>query len=79
MLGGGDGASHHYALVSKGREPRVLRTKEVGIEVLPGDCFEIRSACGGGWGPPEQRSQEARARDLAQGLTTTDTTTERVS
>lgn len=79
MLGGSDGAPHHYALVSKGREPRVLRTKEVGIEVLPGDCFEIRSAGGGGWGPADQRSQEARARDLAQGLTTIDTTTERVS
>jgi N-methylhydantoinase B len=70
MLGGKDGAPHRYSLISEGREPRLLRTKEVGIEVLPGDCFEIRSAGGGGWGPSDQRSQQARARDLAQGLTT---------
>ena len=32
MLGGEDGEPHHYRLLSEGREPRVLRTKEVGIE-----------------------------------------------
>jgi N-methylhydantoinase B len=79
MLGGSDGQPHHYSLISEGRAPRVLRTKEVGIEVLPGDCFEIRSSGGGGWGPPDQRSQRARARDAAQGLTTTDAKTEQVS
>jgi N-methylhydantoinase B len=46
----------------------VLRTKEVGIEVRPGDCFEVRSGGGGGWGPPEKRAAEARERDRAQGL-----------
>jgi N-methylhydantoinase B len=70
MLGGSDGLPHQYTLVSQGREPRVLRTKEVGIEVLPGDCFEVRSSGGGGWGPPGQRSAEAREADLMQGLTT---------
>lgn len=70
MLGGSDGAPHHYALISQDRPPRVLRTKEVGIEVLPGDCFEVRSSGGGGWGPPEKRSKPARDRDLVQGLTT---------
>ena len=25
---------------------RVLRTKEVGIDILPGDCLEVRSAGG---------------------------------
>jgi len=45
-----------------------LRTKEVGIELLPGDCLEIRSSGGGGWGPPERRSALARQRDLEQGL-----------
>jgi N-methylhydantoinase B len=79
MLGGRDGSPHHYTLISSGREPRVLRTKEVGIEVLPGDCFVIRSAGGGGWGPPDQRSPQARERDLAQGLTTTEATIEQVS
>jgi N-methylhydantoinase B len=70
LLGGKDGAPHHYRLVSAGRPPRVLRTKEVGIEILPGDCIEIRSAGGGGWGPPAKRSQQARERDRAQGLVT---------
>ena len=60
MLGGEDGKPHHYRLLSEGREPRVLRTKEVGIELRPGDCLEIRSSGGGGWGPPDKRSAEAR-------------------
>ncbi|MDA9530552.1 hydantoinase B/oxoprolinase family protein [Bradyrhizobium sp. CCBAU 25338] len=74
MLGGSDGLPHQYTLVSQGRAPRVLRTKEVGIEVLPGDCFEVRSSGGGGWGPPGQRSVQAREADLMQGLTTKLTT-----
>jgi N-methylhydantoinase B len=69
MLGGEDGKPHHYRLLSEGREPRVLRTKEVGIELRPGDCLEIRSSGGGGWGPPEKRSAEARRHDREQGLT----------
>ncbi|MHC2384707.1 hydantoinase B/oxoprolinase family protein [Bradyrhizobium liaoningense] len=74
MLGGRDGLPHQYTLVSQGRAPRVLRTKEVGIEVLPGDCFEVRSSGGGGWGPPGQRSAQAREADLMKGLTTKLTT-----
>lgn len=74
MLGGSDGLPHQYTLVSQGRAPRVLRTKEVGIEVRPGDCFEVRSSGGGGWGPPGQRSAQAREADLMQGLTTKLTT-----
>src|ERR1700710_1383380 len=69
MLGGEDGEPHHYRLLSEGREPRVLRTKEVGIELRPGDCLEIRSSGGGGWGPPSKRTAEARRRDVEQGLT----------
>ncbi len=68
---------HHYRLLSEGREPRVLRTKEVGIELRPGDCLEIRSSGGGGWGPPEKRSAEARRHDREQGLT--DASVERAS
>lgn len=76
MLGGKDGAPHHYRLVSAGRPPRVLRTKEVGIEIHPGDCLEVRSAGGGGWGPPERRTQQARQRDEVQGLVTSGATAE---
>ncbi|WP_271627648.1 hydantoinase B/oxoprolinase family protein [Bradyrhizobium sp. CCBAU 11445] len=78
MLGGRDGAPHHYRLVPAGRPPRVLQTKEVGIEICPGDCLEVRSAGGGGWGPPELRTQQARQRDEVQGFVTPSTTTEMV-
>jgi N-methylhydantoinase B len=70
ILGGKDGKPHHYQLVSPGRPVRVLRTKEAGIEIRPGDCLEVRSAGGGGYGPPERRSAEARARDLAHEFVT---------
>jgi len=70
MLGGSDSKPHRYRLLSKDRPPRELRTKEVGIEIHPGDCLEIRSAGGGGWGPPEQRTAEARERDRKAGLVT---------
>ncbi|MGY3473307.1 hydantoinase B/oxoprolinase family protein [Bradyrhizobium ottawaense] len=76
MLGGKDGAPHHYRLLSAGRPPRVLRTKEVGIEIHPGDCLEVRSSGGGGWGPPERRTQQARQRDEVRGLVNPGTTTE---
>ncbi|NYG45301.1 N-methylhydantoinase B [Bradyrhizobium sp. IAR9] len=76
LLGGKDGAPHHYRLVSAGRPPRVLRTKEVGIEIHPGDCLEVRSSGGGGWGPAERRTQQARQRDVVQGLVNSGTTTE---
>jgi N-methylhydantoinase B len=77
MLGGQDGATHQYRLLSEGREPRVLRTKEVGIEIRPGDCLEIRSSGGGGWGPPSKRSPAAREQDREQGLVGPDATTGR--
>jgi N-methylhydantoinase B len=70
MLGGEDGATHRYRLLSEGREPRVLRTKETGIEIRPGDCLEVRSSGGGGWGPPEKRSAAAREHDRDEGLVT---------
>ena len=70
LLGGEDSKPHRYRLLSEHRPPRELRTKEVGIEIHPGDCLEIRSAGGGGWGPPEKRAAEARERDRAAGLVT---------
>jgi N-methylhydantoinase B len=68
MLGGEDGVPHDYRLISANRAPRMLRTKEVGIEILPGDCLEIRSSGGGGWGAPARRSPYRRQRDSEQGL-----------
>jgi len=68
MLGGEDGAPHAYRLLSEGSPPRVLKTKEIGIKIQPGDVLEIRSGGGGGWGPAEKRSIEARRKDLQAGM-----------
>jgi N-methylhydantoinase B len=69
LFRGRDGAVHRYRLLSRGRT-RVLRTKEVGIPVLPGDVFLIESSGGGGYGPPSRRGDAARAADLANGFVT---------
>ncbi|CAL8980006.1 Acetophenone carboxylase delta subunit [Rhodoplanes serenus] len=68
LHGGEDGAPHDYRLVSAGRPPRVLKTKEAGIVLAPGDVLEIRSGGGGGWGPPAERTAAAQRRDVEQGL-----------
>src|SRR5213080_4279034 len=68
ILGGRDGLPHRYRLLSRGRAPRVLKTKEVGIPVRPGDVFFVESAGGGGWGPPAKRRREARAADVDNGF-----------
>ena len=60
MLGGKDGLPHRYVLHSEGRQQRVLKTKEVGIEVRPGDVFRVESGGGGGWGDPAKRDRAAR-------------------
>ncbi|TDH60947.1 hydantoinase B/oxoprolinase family protein [Dankookia rubra] len=67
MRGGRDGRPHHYRLRHADGTERVLRTKEVGIPVRPGDRLLVEAAGGGGWGPPEARAPEARARDAAEG------------
>jgi N-methylhydantoinase B len=69
LFGGRDGAVHRYRLVSR-RRTRVLRTKEVGIPVMPGDVFLIESSGGGGYGPPAKRDPAARAADRDNGFVT---------
>jgi N-methylhydantoinase B len=69
MAGGQGGQPHRYRLRSNGKI-RVLRTKEVGIPVAPGDVFLVESGGGGGWGDPRKRSEQARAADLANGFVT---------
>ncbi|MFI4987591.1 MAG: hypothetical protein ACHQF3_09125, partial [Alphaproteobacteria bacterium] len=59
---------HTYVLRSKGRPPRVLKTKETGIVIRPGDVIAVHSAGGGGWGAPRARSAAARARDRLLGF-----------
>jgi N-methylhydantoinase B len=70
MLGGEDGFPHDYRLISKGKDERILKTKEVGVVISPGDVLQVHSGGGGGWGDPRKRSADAQARDLEQGLIT---------
>jgi N-methylhydantoinase B len=68
ILGGGDGAPHHYVLRSAGKRPRAIKTKEVGIAVAPGDVFLVQSGGGGGWGDPAKRLQAAHDSDRKNGF-----------
>lgn len=68
ILGGENGQPHRYTLHSQGREPRAIKTKEVGLPIRPGDVFVIESGGGGGWGPPAHRDHEARADDRLNGF-----------
>jgi N-methylhydantoinase B len=52
VLGGKDGAPHFYELARSDGSTRILKTKEVGIRVEPGDVLEVHSGGGGGWGEP---------------------------
>ena len=70
MIGGADSAPHHYTLRSKRRAPRVLKTKEEGIQVRAGDSFYVQSAGGGGWGDSKKRDPVARAQDQRNGIIT---------
>jgi N-methylhydantoinase B len=70
ILGGKDGMPHCYMLRSKVGPPRLIKTKEVGIVIQPGDEFLIQSGGGGGWGDPVRRSPLARAQDTKLGLVT---------
>jgi N-methylhydantoinase B len=69
LLGGDDGTTHKYLLVS-GKKTRVLKTKEVGVPIMPGDKFLIWSSGGGGYGDPSEREANAIAEDVANGVIT---------
>ncbi|MBT4167177.1 MAG: hydantoinase B/oxoprolinase family protein, partial [Rhodospirillaceae bacterium] len=70
LLGGQDGAPHRYLMRAPGRRAKVLSTKEEGINVPAGTIFEVHSAGGGGWGPPEERDEAARDYDRKNGYVT---------
>ena len=69
LAGGKDGLPHRYRLKS-GKRLRVLKTKEVGIPIAPGDVFLVESGGGGGWGNPRRRTREARDADFQDGFVT---------
>ena len=72
LLGGTDGAVHDYRLLRQGDAARVLKTKETGIILQPGDVLDIRSGGGGGWGDPARRDPADRARDARDGFSESD-------
>ena len=61
LLGGKDGLPHRYRLLSK-KNVRVVKTKEVGIPVMPGDVFFVESSGGGGYGDPKKRDPRRAGR-----------------
>jgi N-methylhydantoinase B len=67
ICGGQDGAPHHYVLKHADGGDRVLKTKEVGIPVQPGDRLHVRAGGGGGWGDPARREPNLRERDVREG------------
>ncbi|MBM3947905.1 MAG: hypothetical protein FJ312_01435 [SAR202 cluster bacterium] len=62
QLGAGPGKPHRYSIISDGKE-RVLRSKQAGVVVKPGDIIRCLSAGGGGFGDPRKRSRPDRQRD----------------
>ena len=62
VLGGEPGLPHRYSIVSGGVET-VLRTKQAGVVVKPGDRIVALSSGGGGYGDPALRSPESEAWD----------------
>ena len=66
VLGGEPGLPHRYSIVSGGAET-VLRTKQTGVVVKPGDCIVALSSGGGGYGDPSRRSSDATDWDSRNG------------
>ena len=66
VLGGEPGLPHRYSIVSDDAES-VLRTKQTGVVVKPGDRIVALSSGGGGYGDPSLRSNESVAWDRRNG------------
>ena len=66
VLGGEPGLPHIYSVVSGGVQT-VLRTKQTGVVVKPGDRIVALSSGGGGYGAPVLRSPESTAWDQRNG------------
>ncbi|BDE07814.1 5-oxoprolinase [Vulcanimicrobium alpinum] len=62
--GGGDGATGAHVLVGRDGSTRDLPAK-TSVAMQPGDAIIVRTAGGGGYGDPQRRDPEARARDAA--------------
>jgi N-methylhydantoinase B len=62
LFGGQPGKPHIYKLISEQGE-RVLRSKETGVQIKPGDRIVCLSAGGGGYGEPADRPPAKREWD----------------
>ena len=69
LLGGKPGMPHIYKLISEESE-RILRSKEAGLVLNPGDRIVVLSAGGGGYGEPHDRPLSQREWDLKNGYYT---------
>ena len=69
LFGGMPGLPHTYKILSNGTE-RVLKSKETGVPVKPGDRIICLSSGGGGFGDARQRSPAQREWDLKNGYVT---------
>lgn len=69
LFGGHPGKPHRYSIIVDGQE-RVLRSKETGVIVKPGDRILCLSAGGGGYGDPKNRPQAKREWDRKNGYCT---------
>ncbi len=69
-FGGQAGRVAEYVHVRDGEETR-LGSKST-IDLVPGDVISVRSAGGGGYGPPEEREPERVLRDVLEGKVSSD-------
>jgi len=68
IAGGMPAAPNRFSYQNGGRwQVPPLGSKMVGIKLVRGERVRIESPGGGGYGPPEERSPQARARDVALG------------
>lgn len=65
IAGGGEALGTEYSLIS-GKEKRPVRTKSMG-SAKTGDVLSIRTAGGGGYGDPKERSRENIKKDIEDG------------
>jgi N-methylhydantoinase B len=64
--GGADGTTGAHTIVRDGTTTRLPAKTSLRLEA--GDVVEIRTAGGGGYGPPGERTSDARRRDARDGL-----------
>ena len=69
LFDGNPGLPHTYSLISDGVE-RILRSKETGVVVEPGDHIVCLSSGGGGYGDPRSRPEWLREWDRKNGYVT---------